>query len=105
MKRPRRRGGAYSGNPLASSALDRETGEDSAGDDTVSSKSDRKPSSSDAAKLVDISGSDIKAKEDCVDAVDVVEVVRSLAESRDADARGSSCHSECATSIGPYRRP
>lgn len=104
VKRPRRRGGECNGNPLASSPLESETGEDNAGEDSVSSKSERNPSSREAAKLLEMSGSETKAKDECVEVVDVVEVVRPLAESRD-DARGSSCQDECATSMEPYRRP
>lgn len=85
------------------SSPEREIGDESAGDDSDSSKSETKPPSSDAAKLLDISVSETTAKDDWVDAVDVVDVVRSLAENR--DARASSCHIEWDTSILPYRRP
>jgi len=74
-----------------------ETGEDRAGEGvTISSASETWALSSDAAKLLEISGSDTKAKEDWVDVVDMVEVVRSRAERR--ELRGSSCHAEFATS-------
>ena len=67
-----------SGKPLGSSESD--NGEDNAGEDKyASSKSDARPST-EAAKLLDISVSETTANEDWVDAVDVVEVVRSLAE-------------------------
>lgn len=48
-----------------------------------SSTSDVCPLSSDAAKLLDISGSETKAYDERVEVVEVVEVVRSRAESRE----------------------
>lgn len=81
-----------------------DTGDASPGETvTTSSASDVCALSSDAAKLLDISGSDTNAYDDCVDVVDIVDVVRSRAESR--DVRGSSCHAELATSTFPYSRP
>ena len=65
--------------------------------------SEVRPFSNEAAKLLEISGSDTTAKEDCVDAEDVPDNVLSLAESR--DWWGSSCHMLFATSILPYKRP
>jgi hypothetical protein len=47
-----------------------------------------------AAKLLDISGSEINANEDRVEVVDVVDVVRSRSES--PVLLGSSCHMEAA---------
>lgn len=77
-----------------------DTGDANPGDIvTTSSASDVCALSSDAAKLLDISGSDTNAYDDCVDAVDIVDVVRSRAESR--DVRGSSCHAELAKSTFP----
>lgn len=74
-----------------------ETGDDNAGEGvTISSASDTCPLSREAAKLLEISGSDTKAKDDWVDVVDMVDVVRSRAERR--ELRGSSCHAEFATS-------
>jgi hypothetical protein len=69
----------------------------------MSSASETCPLSSDAAKLLEISGSETKAYDDCVEAVDAEEVVRSRADSR--DARGSSCHTELLVSTVLYRRP
>lgn len=86
--------------PRCSSADER--GDERAGDErTVSSASDPdiKPASRDAAKLLEISGSETTAYEDCVDAVDVVEIVRSRAERR--EGRGSSCHTEDDVSTLP----
>lgn len=83
------------------SSADEREGDDSAGDDAV--KSSASDASSDAAKLLDISGSETSAKEDCVDAVDAVDVVRPRVDSR--DDWGSSCHTEFVTSTLPYRRP
>jgi hypothetical protein len=103
VKRPRRRRSAYNGKLDGSSPPESDTGEERAGEDKVSSKSEMNPASSDAAKLLDISASETNAKDDCVDAVEVVDVVRSRADSR--DGRGSSCHVELATSTVPYRRP
>lgn len=74
-------------------------GDANPGEVTTSSASDVWALSSDAAKLLDISGSDTKAYDDCVDVVDIVDVVRSRAESR--DVRGSSCHAELVTSTFP----
>lgn len=62
-----------------------ETGEDNAGDDIpCSSVSLCNAPSSDAAKLLEISGSDTTANEDCVDVVEIDDVVLSRAEIRDA---------------------
>lgn len=102
MKRVRRRPSEDNGKPLESSP-ESDTGDESAGDDSDSSKSVTNPPSSDAAKLLVISASETTANEDCVDAVDVVDVVRSRAESR--DVRASSCHTELPTSMVPYSRP
>lgn len=60
---------------------------------TTSSASGVCPLSSDTAKLLDISGSETSAYDDCID------VVRSRGES--LDVRGSSCHAELATSTFP----
>jgi len=57
------------------------------------------PLARDAAKLLDISGSDINAYEERVDVVDVVDVVRSRSESE--EPFGSSCHMEPALSTFP----
>jgi hypothetical protein len=71
-------------------------GDDNAGD---SSASETWPLSSEAAKLLEISGSETKAYDDCVEAVDVVEVVRSRTEIR--EVRGSSCQTELVVSTLP----
>lgn len=85
-------------NPERSSPDD--TGEANPGDTvTTSSVSDVCALSSEAAKLLDISGSDTIAYDDCVDVVDMVDVVRSRAEIR--EVRGSSCHAELAASTFP----
>lgn len=70
---------------------------------TVSSVSERSPLSKDAVKLLDISGSETRAYEDCVEAVDVVDVVRSRGGKR--EARGSSCQTELEVSMFPYSLP
>lgn len=57
------------------------------------------PLARDAAKLLDISGSDINAYEERVDVEDVVDVVRSRSESE--APLGSSCHMEPALSTFP----
>lgn len=91
-------------DPVRSSPDD--TGEASPLGDTAtpSSASDAWALSSEAAKLLDISGSETNANDDCVDdVVDIVDVVRSRADSR--GFRGSSCHAELATSTFPYSRP
>lgn len=85
------------------SSPESEIGDERAGDDKDSSKSETKPPSRDAAKLLEISGSDTTAKDDWVEAVDVVDVVLSLAEK--CVARASSCHIEWVTSMLPYKRP
>ena len=80
-----------------------EMGDESAGEEmTVSSASEPviKPASRDAAKLLEISGSETSAEEDCVDAVEVVEIVRSRADRR--EGRGSSCHTDAEVSTLPY---
>ena len=46
------------------SSPESEMGDDSAGEDSDSSKSETKPPSTDAAKLLEKSGSETKAKED-----------------------------------------
>lgn len=68
-----------------------------------SSESDTCPLSRDAEKLVDISGSERKAYDDCVEVVEIVEVVRSLAERRDDLL--SSCQAELPESMLLYSRP
>jgi hypothetical protein len=85
-----------------SSAEDR-LGDDNAGEGDMSSISETCPLSSDAAKLLEISGSDTKAYDECVEAVEVVEVVRPRADTR--DARGSSCQTELVVSTLLYNRP
>jgi hypothetical protein len=57
------------------------------------------PLAREAAKLLDISGSEMNAYEDRVDVVDVVDVVRSRSES--PALFGSSCHAELALSTLP----
>jgi hypothetical protein len=85
-------------NPERSSA--EETGDDNPGDGTrTSSVSEVGPLARDAAKLLDISGSETNAYEDRVDVVDVVDVVRSRCES--PEPVGSSCHMEPALSMLP----
>lgn len=84
--------------PVRSSA--EETGDDNPGDEAwKSSVSEVGPLARDAAKLLDISGSDINAYEEWVDVVDVVDVVRSRSESE--EPLGSSCHMEPALSTFP----
>ena len=61
------------------------------------------PLSSETAKLLDISKSDINANDDWVEAVEVVEVVRSRPDGR--DVLGSSCHMDAVVSTSAYRRP
>ena len=74
-----------------------ETGDDSVGDDNPgSSVSDCRAPSSEAAKLLDISGSDTTAYEDCVEVVDIEEVVRSRPDNR--EACGSNCQRLLVTS-------
>jgi hypothetical protein len=85
-------------NPMRSSA--EETGDDRPGDETrKSSVSEAGPLARDAAKLLDISGSETNAYEDRVDVEDVVDVVRSRCER--PEPVGSSCHMEPALSIFP----
>ena len=98
--------GRGSGGMPRRSSADDEMGEDRAGEEmTVSSKSDPeiRPASKDAAKLLENSGSDMTAYDDCVDTVEAVEVVRSRAERR--EGRGSSCHTEAVGSTLPYSCP
>lgn len=57
------------------------------------------PLAREAAKLLDISGSEINAYEDRVEAVDVVDVVRSRSDS--PELLGSSCHTEPDLSTFP----
>jgi hypothetical protein len=78
-------------------------GEDCAGDEYTSSASDACPLSREAAKLLEISGSDTKAYEEWVEVVDAVEIVRSRPVC--LEVRGSNCHTELAVSIVLYRRP
>ena len=89
------------GWPLNSSDI--EMGDDRAGDDSSGSSKSVARASTEAAKLLEISVSDTMAKDDCVDVVDAVDVVRSRVEN--LDVRGSSCHVEFATSRLPYKRP
>ncbi len=85
-------------NPVRSSA--EETGEDRPGDEIgKSSVSEVGPLAREAAKLLDISGSETNAYEDRVEVVDVVDVVRSRSES--PELLGSSCHREPALSMLP----
>lgn len=85
-------------NPLCSSA--EETGDDKPGDDPwKSSVSDVGPLAREAAKLLDISGSEINAYEDRVEVVDPVDVARSRSES--PELLGSNCHMEPALSTFP----
>jgi hypothetical protein len=75
-----------------------EDGDESAGEGmTRSSASETWPLSRDAAKLLEISGSDTKAYEDGVDADEVVDIVRT----RKCDVRGSSCQTELVVSTFP----
>lgn len=77
-----------------------ETGDDMPGDGTrKSSVSEVGPLAREAAKLLDISCSEINAYEDRVDVVEVVDVVRSRCES--PGPVGSSCHIEPALSMLP----
>lgn len=70
---------------------------DEAEGESASSDSETCPLSRDAAKELEMSGSeDTKANEECVEAVEVVEVVLSRPDER--DARGSNCHTELAVS-------
>ncbi len=81
-----------------------ETGDERAGDEKPgSSVSDCRAPSSDAAKLLDISGSETTAYEDCVEVVDMEDVVRSLADIR--EVWGSSCQRLLTTSTLRYNRP
>ena len=57
------------------------------------------PLAREAAKLLDISGSETSAYEDRVEVVDVVDVVRSRSES--PELLGSSCHMEPVLSTLP----
>jgi hypothetical protein len=85
-------------NPMYSSAED--TGDDKPGDGIwKSSVSEVGPLAREAAKLLDISGSEINAYDDRVDVVDVVDVVRSRSES--PVLLGSSCHMELPLSTLP----
>lgn len=62
-----------------------ETGDDNVGDDNPgSSVSDCRAPSREAAKLLDISGSETTAYDDCVEVVDIEEVVRSRPDNREA---------------------
>lgn len=79
-------------------------GDERAGEDmTVSSISEGGPLSKDTVKLLEISWSETRAYEDCVEAVDVVDVVRSRGGRR--EARGSSCQPELEVSMLPYSLP
>jgi hypothetical protein len=85
-------------NPVYSSAED--TGDDKPGDGIwKSSVSEEGPLAREAAKLLEISGSETNAYEDRVEVVDVVDVVRSRSES--PVLLGSSCHMEPALSTLP----
>ena len=71
----------------------RETGEDSAGEESESSqKSAMKSVEAAKDKSWETSVSEMSAYDDCVEVVEVVDVVRPRAERR--DARGSSCHDD-----------
>ena len=92
------------GMPRCSSAD--EMGDDKVGEEmTVSSASEPEimPASREAAKLLEISGSESTAYEDWVEVVEVVEIVRSRAERR--EGRGSSCQTEAEVSTLPYNCP
>lgn len=83
-----------------------EMGEERAGESVASpgsSVSEVGLLSSEAAKLLEISGSEMYAYEDGFEPVDVVEVVRVRGERR--EVRGSSCQTEVLVSISPYKRP
>lgn len=83
-----------------------EMGEDSAGEPVVrpgSSVSEAGLLSSEAAKLLEISGSEMYAYEDWFEPVDVVDVVRVRCERW--EVRGSSCQTEVLVSTSPYKRP
>jgi hypothetical protein len=88
----------------APSSPDERCGDEKPGGDDASSESETGPLSSDAAKLLEISRSETNAYDDCVEAVDVVELVRSRAERRRTRC-GSSCHSELVLSTLAYSRP
>ena len=84
--------------PVRSSA--EETGDDRTGDVAgKSSVSEVGPLARDAAKLLDISGSETSAYEDRVEVEEVVDVVRSRSES--PGPVGSSCHMDPALSMLP----
>lgn len=83
-----------------------EMGEESAGEPVASpgsSVSEVGLLSSEAAKLLEISGSEMYAYEDWFELVEVVDVVRT----RDVtwEVRGSSCQTEVLVSTSPYKRP
>ena len=80
-------------------------GDDNAEGGDTSSASETCPLSRDAAKLLEISGSDINAYDECecVEVVETFEEVLSRPVSR--DVLGSSCHIELVVSTVPYRRP
>lgn len=91
----------WNAGPRDSSA-DENVGDERAGE-ARSSASETGPLSRDAAKLLDISGSETKAYEE-LDAVDADDMVRSRADRR-RPPRGSSSHVEEEVSTLEYRRP
>ena len=80
-------------------------GDDNAEGGETSSASETCPLSRDAAKLLEISGSDINAYDECecVEVVETLEEVLSRPVRR--DVLGSSCHIELVVSRVPYRCP
>lgn len=83
-----------------------EMGEDSAGEPVArpgSSVSEVGLLSSEAAKLLEMSGSEMYAYEDWFEPVEVVDVVRVRDER--CEVRGSSCQTEVLVSTSPYNRP
>lgn len=92
---------AWRGN-AATTCSSRDTGRERGGEaKSESSLSETGALSMDSTKLLDISGSDTYAYEDCVDIVDAVDVVRS----RTDDGRGSSCHIDVFAFTFPYSCP
>ena len=84
------------------SSANERLGEESTGDgEYMSSASDACALSSEAAKLLEMSGSEeTNAYEEWVDAVEAEEIVRSRGDWLRVDL-GSSCHTELAVSTGP----
>lgn len=81
-------------------------GDESAGEESTASSTsepETSPASSEAAKLLEISGSDTNAYEDWVEVAESVEVVRSRCERR--DVRGSSCQTDAEVLALPYSFP